>query len=95
MDVNLDIYGKRDVTGQHDEDGEPCPRYWDEKRQCWSDEWKKFLNEYDLLMQKEAMEKYKFRPADPMPTPNKLMDIVNLGITYPHLSIACIAELLD
>lgn len=32
MKVNLDRYGKFDITGVKDGDGEPCPRTWDQLR---------------------------------------------------------------
>jgi hypothetical protein len=31
-DVNLNIYGKMDISGVKDGDHEPCPRVWDEER---------------------------------------------------------------
>ena len=43
MDVDLSRYGKCDMTGAHDDDGEPCPRTWDAERKIWSDDWKGFL----------------------------------------------------
>lgn len=39
----MSLYGKMDMTGWKDGDPEPCPRYWDEKRQTWSDDWKNQL----------------------------------------------------
>ena len=32
MDVNMDRYGKFDMTGVRDGDPEPCPRTWDPLR---------------------------------------------------------------
>lgn len=40
LDVDMSRYGQMDITGFKDSDGEPCPRVWDDLRQCWSDDWK-------------------------------------------------------
>ena len=47
-DVDLSIYGKYDLSGVKDGDPEPCPRVWDEERQCWSDSWKENLFDFEI-----------------------------------------------
>jgi hypothetical protein len=49
MKVNKSIYGKFDMTGVHDKDGEPFPRTWDNKRKVWSDSWKQNLSPAELM----------------------------------------------
>ena len=46
--INLDHYGKYDLTGHKVEDGEACPRTYDPIRQCWSDDWKSFMYESEI-----------------------------------------------
>jgi len=43
-------YGKIDITGTKDINGEPCPRTWDEDRQCWSDDWKQYIYDTELKL---------------------------------------------
>lgn len=48
MDVDMSEYGKYDISGVRDDEPEPCPRTWDEKRKAWSDDWKQFLFEHEI-----------------------------------------------
>lgn len=32
FEVDMSVYGKYDISGIRDGEGEPCPRIWDEKR---------------------------------------------------------------
>lgn len=48
MSVDLDRYGKVDQTGFNTgENGEPCPRIWDDERKTWSDSWKQFITDFE------------------------------------------------
>ena len=48
IDVDMNLYGKYDITGVRDDEPEPCPNVWDEKRQCWSHAWKEFLTDPEI-----------------------------------------------
>ena len=48
FEVDLDVYGKCDMSGVHDSENEPCPRVWDELRKTWTDEWKKHLEDVEI-----------------------------------------------
>lgn len=45
MDVDMNHYGKYDISGVKDGEPEPCPNTWDPVRERWSDDWK--LNLFD------------------------------------------------
>lgn len=95
LDVDMNLYGKMDFSGAKDTDGEPCPRVWDEQRQCWSDEWKQFI--YDVEY-KELDNRYKllaYRISDKCKDPKKIMDIVKAGKEDPLLATCAIAEILE
>jgi hypothetical protein len=47
-DVDLSVYGKIDISGVRDGDPEPCPKVWDEERQCWTDAWKEHLYDFEI-----------------------------------------------
>lgn len=55
FEVDLDVYGKCDISGVHDSEAEPCPRVWDEKLKTWTDSWKDLL--YDVEI-KHYQQKY-------------------------------------
>eukprot|EP00351_Strombidinopsis_sp_SopsisLIS2011_P004792 CAMPEP_0116881810 /NCGR_PEP_ID=MMETSP0463-20121206/13867_1 /TAXON_ID=181622 /ORGANISM="Strombidinopsis sp, Strain SopsisLIS2011" /LENGTH=49 /DNA_ID=CAMNT_0004534017 /DNA_START=1377 /DNA_END=1526 /DNA_ORIENTATION=- len=44
----MERYGHYDITGVRDTEPEPCPRTWDAMRQCWNDEWKEKLYDFEI-----------------------------------------------
>jgi len=36
------------MTGVRDSDPEPVPRFWDSRRQVWSDSWKQHLFDFEI-----------------------------------------------
>lgn len=95
MDVDMSIYGKIDVSGMRDDAAEPCPKVWDEERQCWSDAWKEHLYDFEIKQLQQKYEEMNIRCAYTLPNPKKLMDIVDLGIANPDLATSCFGELLE
>ena len=76
LDVDMSRFGKMDITGHKDEDGDPCPRVWDPIRQCWSDDWKMFLYEAELKDQEPRYKHLRKRLSEKCDDPKKLMDII-------------------
>jgi hypothetical protein len=79
MDVNMSVYGNYDLTGQKDQDGDPCPRTWDALRQCWSDDWKGYLYDQELKELDQRYKEFRYRVSDKCPDPKKIMDIIDAG----------------
>lgn len=88
-------YGKYDITGFHDDEGEPCPRVWDPLRQCWSDDWKNFLYDQEKKIYDQRYKELRYRIADKCPDPVKIMDIIEAGQADPMLATNAIAEILE
>ena len=80
-EVNMDVYGKYDISGIKDGEPEPCPKVWDRERNCFTDAWKEHLFDYEI---KQLQQKYEEmtpqRCATNLLEPKSLMDIVDLGI---------------
>jgi small subunit ribosomal protein S29 len=95
FEVDMNLYGKFDISGVKDGDPEPCPRTWDPKRQTWSDEWKNQLFDIELQRINARFEMMNYRLANKLPEPRTIMDICNFGIENPVLATNCIAEILE
>ena len=79
MDVNLDLYGKIDMTGVHEDDDEPCPRVWDPVRQCWSDDWKNFLYDHEKKFFEQKYKKLNYNLAAKCPEPKKVAEFIKVA----------------
>ena len=94
MDVNLDLYGKYDMTGVHEDDDEPCPRTWDPIRQCWSDDWKSFLYDVELKFLDQRYKDLDYSLGQKCPEPKKMIDFIDAAMKDPYLATNAIAELM-
>ena len=94
MDVDASLYGKIDMTGVHEDEGEPCPRVWDPIRQCWSDDWKGFLYDVELKFLEQRYKDLDYNLAKKCPEPKKLADFIKVAQEDPYLATNAIAELL-
>lgn len=81
LPVNLAIYGKMDITGvSPDEEFEPCPNLYDERRKTYSREIEEIYKERTL----EGNDlRYKYRLTDKLPTPKTILEIIDCGIANP------------
>ena len=95
MDVDLERYGKRDMTGVKDGDPEPCPRTWDPLRQCWSDDWKGYLYDVELKYLEQRYKDLDYRLADKCPKPSKMIEFIDVALEDGNLATNAIAEILD
>lgn len=95
MEVDMSRFGQYDLTGNKDGDGEPCPRTWDELRQCWSDDWKMFLYDQEVKFYEQRYKDLEYRISDKCADPKTIMDIVDAGIEDPNLATNAIAEILE
>jgi hypothetical protein len=91
----MSIYGKIDYSGMKDEDQEPCPRYWDESRKCWSDSWKEHLFDFEIKNIQQRYEEMNLRVADKLANPRKLIEIADFGINNPDLATCAFGEILE
>lgn len=91
----MSLFGNYDITGQKDQDGDPCPRTWDPMRQCWSDDWKGYLYDQELKQLETRFKEYRYRLADKCPDPKKIMDIIDAGTADPMLATNAVAEVLE
>lgn len=80
MDVDLNLYGKFDMTGVHEDDGEPCPRTWDPLRQCWSDDWKGYLYDVELKFLDQRYKDLDYNLAQRCAEPKKVIDFVDVAM---------------
>lgn len=94
-EVNLSLYGKYDVSGVKDGEPEPCPRTWDPERKTWNDTWKESLYDFEIKYLQKEYENMDVRCGEKLPSPQRLMDIVDLGINTPHLATCAFAEILE
>jgi len=96
-EVDQSLYGQYDLSGIKDTEFEPCPRFWDEKHQCWSDSWKEKLYDVEINYYDQQYDLLAFRLASPdkLPEPRYISDIVNFGIANPELATNAVAELLE
>lgn len=95
MDVDMSRYGGIDISGNKDVDGEPCPRVYDELRQCWSDDWKQFVYEPEWKFIEQRTKDLDYRISDKCRDPTKMIDIINAGIEDPLMATNAIAEVFD
>jgi small subunit ribosomal protein S29 len=94
FDVDLNVYGKCDITGVHDDEAEPCPRVWDEVRKTWTDEWKNALYDNEVKALQARYDTMDYRLSDKLEAPQKLIDIINYGIENPDAATNAFAEVL-
>jgi len=94
FDVDLNVYGKCDISGVHDDEAEPCPRVWDEKRKVWSDAWKEAFYDNEVKSMQAKYDLMDYRLSDKLEAPQKLIDIVNYGIENPDAATNAFAEIL-
>lgn len=94
MKVNLDLYGKFDMTGIHDDEPEPCPRVFDPRRRTYSDAWKEHLTEYELKQIAKDTPRMQQRISDFLKEPETLIEIANYGIENPDQAHCAIAEIM-
>jgi small subunit ribosomal protein S29 len=92
--VNLDIYGKFDMTGIHDDEPEPCPRTFDPRRRTWSDAWKDHLTDMELKQIAKDTPRMQKRISDFVKEPRTLGEIADFGIENPDQATCAIAEIL-
>ena len=94
MDVDLDSYGKFDMTGVHEDEDEPFPRVWDPLRQCWSDDWKNFLYDHENKFFEQKYKKLNYNLAAKCPEPKKVADFIKVAQEDDYLATNAIAEIL-
>jgi len=93
--VNLNLYGKCNLAGWHDNEGPAIIRDYDTYRESWSDYWKTlFTEEQHKIMDKEKA-KYDLRLSKVLPEPKNLQEIANYGVKDQIYATACIAEILE
>lgn len=90
--VNLDLYGKIDYTGIHDNEYNPIPNLYDPKREVHFNEVDKLGPEPDLV--DEGLQK-EIRMGSFIPNPETLKDICLAGIKDEKLATCAIGELLE
>jgi small subunit ribosomal protein S29 len=95
LKVNLDIYGKYDMTGISDEEAEPCPRIWDQQRRVWSDAWRDHLTEFEIQQIENDTPRMEGRISDFLKEPKTLSEIAQYGIENPDQSTCAIAEIMN
>lgn len=88
-------YGQIDITGAKDINGEPCPRTWDEDRQCWSDDWKQYIYDTELKLINQRFDELDYRVSDKNPDPKTIMDIIKVAEEDPMLATCAIGEILE
>ena len=91
----MSVYGKIDISGVKDGEPEPCPRVWDAERQCWSDEWKDQLYDFEIKSLQQKYEEMNTRCGQQLQNPKKLIDIIDHGIANPDVATSCFGELLE
>ena len=95
FEVDMNLYGKFDLTGVHDREHEPCPRVWDPVREVYSDHWKEQLLELEVKNLQAKYETMNYRLSDKLRDPKTIIDICDYGIANPGLATNCIAEILE
>jgi hypothetical protein len=92
--VNLDEYGKCDFAGARDDEPEPVPVLWDERREVYTDSWE----EHNIIPEEQIMvhdhPDHVKRVSSVLQKPKTILDIVNFGIENPRLSISALAEVI-
>lgn len=64
-------------------------------RQCWDDEWKEKLYDFEIKVLEQQYEEMDYRMKDKLPEPKKLMEVVDMGLEDPKLSTNAFAEVLE
>lgn len=110
MDVDMNIYGKFNLSGVHDEEPNPVPNFYIEDRQTYFYEYdkiKKKHDEEDMEGQedehfiKETEDDIEFRNelrrrlSNELPAPKKIKDIFLFAFQNPLLATNAIAEILE
>eukprot|EP00344_Euplotes_crassus_P006583 CAMPEP_0197000198 /NCGR_PEP_ID=MMETSP1380-20130617/5195_1 /TAXON_ID=5936 /ORGANISM="Euplotes crassus, Strain CT5" /LENGTH=725 /DNA_ID=CAMNT_0042417395 /DNA_START=3 /DNA_END=2180 /DNA_ORIENTATION=+ len=103
MPVDLNIYGKMDKTGVHDNELATCHtdengikyfREYDPKRRVWNDAWKEHLTEFELKQITKDTPKMLERISHFVKEPKTLLEIADYGIEHPEQATCAIAEIV-
>lgn len=95
LPVDMDLYGKFNLAGWHDNDPPPVTREYDPVRKTWSDHWKTFFSKLQLATLEEAKAEHNLRLAHQLHEPKTLLDIANFGASNSNYATVCIAEILE
>eukprot|EP00826_Nyctotherus_ovalis_P032957 TRINITY_DN2656_c0_g1_i15.p1 TRINITY_DN2656_c0_g1~~TRINITY_DN2656_c0_g1_i15.p1 ORF type:complete len:705 (+),score=182.56 TRINITY_DN2656_c0_g1_i15:115-2229(+) len=95
LPVNMDLYGKFNLAGWHDNDPPPVIPEYDPVRKTWSDHWKTFFSKPQLAALEEAKAKHDLRLAHQLQEPKTLLDIAQFGTSDSAYATVCIAEILE
>ena len=94
--VNAKLYGKINQAGIHDDEPDPVPNLFDERRKVYFHEYKKFLYEEEIANAKESQITQSERMSDKLlRQPSNLLQIVELGIENKTFSQNAVAELFE
>ena len=95
IDVDINLYGKCDLAGHHQDDPDPVPKIFDADRKCWNDDWRKLFPNEKIKEVWETVAKKQLELLDRKhKQPKKLIDIITPALKDPVLCTTAIAELM-
>jgi len=95
LPVNMELYGKFNLAGVHDDEPEPVPVTYDPERKVWSNDWEQFITPNEKLFIAEEKRQFNVRLKQRLPEPKTLLDIVEHGLKEEMFSINVIYEVLE
>jgi hypothetical protein len=95
IQVDLNEYGKCDFAGARDDEPEPVPVLWDERREVYTDSWSVHNKIPEEQIQVTDHPDHVKRVSALLSKPKTILEIVNFGIENPRLSISALAEVLN
>ena len=95
LPVNLELYGKYNLAGVHDDEPEPVPVTYDPERKVWSNDWEQFITPNEKLFIAEERRQFNVRLKQRLPEPKTVLEIVEHGLKEEMFSINVIFEILE
>jgi len=93
--VNMDLYGKFNIVGVHDDEPNPVPNIYDPWRKYHFYDSDQFLMDFEIEDNVEKNRRYKTRLNVELPNPKTLWDIVNFASNDKLWSINALAECME
>lgn len=93
--VNLDLYGKYNGVGCHQNEPEPAPNLYDPERKVFFKDYERFISPEEQAVRNKIDLEFEPPMCKHLAAPKSLLQIVNFGIDNPVYSTNAIYELLE
>ncbi|CAK74508.1 unnamed protein product (macronuclear) [Paramecium tetraurelia] len=93
--VDLSLYGKFNLSGVHDDDPDPCPNLYDERRGYHFKDFEKFTTQEERDFEEAQDQIMSARITLKIPKPQYLQEIIDYGISNAHYATNAVYEVME